>query len=157
GSVAGIFLAMLYALLGVQASLQDSNAQLVDCLASLVLSAAYATFFEGLYGSTPGKLILGMRVVKEDGSRVGLDTALVRALTRFIDGLVFGLPAYLAMKPPLHQRIGDKMAKTLVVGRRDPGTSALRPWWWFLVAAALYGALACALAIALLSTMIRPG
>lgn len=55
--------------------------------------------------------------------------------------LVFGglsIPAYTSMKPPLYQRIGDRDAKTIVVGAKEEIIQQPREWWWFLLATALY-------------------
>jgi hypothetical protein len=42
------------------------------------------------------------------------------------------------MKAPLYQRLGDKTAKTIVVGSHDPIIRQPRDWWWFLVATGLW-------------------
>ena len=64
--------------------------------------------------------------------------ALIRSALRFVDGFLFGIPAYTTMKAPLYQRIGDKLAKTIVVGARDPTIRESRHGWWFLVALVIY-------------------
>lgn len=42
------------------------------------------------------------------------------------------------MKEPLLQRIGDKAARTIVVGAKDQFIQRAREWWWFAVAAVIY-------------------
>ena len=100
----------------------------------------YWTLFEWFFGATPGKAILGMRVVKESGEPCDLKAALIRALYRYIDGIVFGAVAYSTMKAPFYQRYGDRSAKTIVVAADDPMIRERRSWWGFVAAAALYGA-----------------
>ena len=107
-------------------------------LIGFVTSTLYFMVFEWLYGATPGKVILGIRVVMEDGRPCSLGAALIRDLLRLIDGLFFGIPAYVTMKEPLLQRIGDKAAKTVVVGAKDTFIRQAPEWWWFIVAAAIY-------------------
>ena len=121
----------------------------------MVLSIVYFTIFEWLYGATLGKLILGLRVVKESGEPCDFRVSFVRALYRFIDGLFFGIPAYRSMKSPLYQRIGDKKAQTVVVGSKEPIIQAPRAWWWFLVATVLYLTTATVLVILLLGMALR--
>jgi uncharacterized RDD family membrane protein YckC len=104
----------------------------------LAQSVAYFTIFEWLAGATVGKLILGMRVVKASGAPCTLGAAIVRGLLRIIDALFFTLPAVLSMKAPLYQRLGDKAARTVVVKARGTRFVETRPWWMFLVAAAIY-------------------
>ena len=78
----------------------------------------YGTLCEGLFGSTPGKYILGMVVLNEDGTRCTLTAAFKRSLALFVDTLFFGVIAWSAMKEsPKKQRVGDKWAKTIVVKR----------------------------------------
>jgi uncharacterized RDD family membrane protein YckC len=69
-------------------------------------------------GATIGKMVLGLRVVKLDGSRISWKESIIRTLLRIIDGL-FGylLGAILVWKSPTKQRLGDRVAKTVVVRR----------------------------------------
>ena len=94
--------------------------KIVNFLGNLVMLTLYFTLFEWLYGATPGKLVFGLRVVKEDGGGCSLGSAFVRALLRFVDGLFCGLVAYAKMKAPQYQRLGDQAARTIVVGSGDP-------------------------------------
>jgi hypothetical protein len=89
-------------------------------------------------GASPGKLILSMRVVKEDGLPFNMGAALTRGLWRFIDSIVFGLVAYVTMTKPLQQRLGDKRAHTVVISKNDmlPGSS--RDWPMFVIALAFF-------------------
>lgn len=89
----------------------------------LFLLALYYPVLEGLEGGTAGKFILGIRVVDYDGHRPGILKALVRTLTRLVEVNPFcvgGLPAgIVALMSPRKQRIGDMLAKTLVVYQDD--------------------------------------
>lgn len=121
----------------------------------LVLGVLYFVIFERLYGATLGKLVLGLRVIKESGELCDLRAAFIRALYRFVDGFFFAIPAYLSMKSLLCQRIGDKKAQTIVVGSKEPIIQRPRAWWWFPVAVALYFALAVTEAILRTSMALR--
>ncbi|MCC7105525.1 MAG: RDD family protein [Chloroflexi bacterium] len=82
------------------------------------LGFVYFTGFEGLYGATPGKIALGLKVVREDGSPIGLREALIRNLLRLVDGMFgFLVGAILIWGSDRKQRLGDRVAGTLVVGR----------------------------------------
>jgi uncharacterized RDD family membrane protein YckC len=52
----------------------DSSAQIVwqmvYTLGTYVSQCAYQTFFLGRYGATPGKMLLGLKVVRPDGSKL---------------------------------------------------------------------------------------
>lgn len=74
------------------------------------------TFMEWGFGKTIGKLILGMKVVSEDYTKITFGQALKRNLLRIIDGLfmyLVGLIIILIDKK--NQRLGDLVAKTYVV------------------------------------------
>jgi len=84
-------------------------------IASL-LGMAFAT---AICGASPGKAMLGMRVVRTNGERPGLGAGLIRELVYFIDSFFFGLVAKGVMDgSPLQQRLGDQWADTVVVHAR---------------------------------------
>ncbi len=134
----GMVLGIAFALSGREISVDGQAAQCLGLIVGLVRFPLYFTIFEWLYGATVGKLVLGIRVVKENGEPCDFRAAFIRALLRYIDGLLFGIPAYASMKAPLYQRIGDKSAKTVVVSAKEAIVQQHREWWWFLVAAGLY-------------------
>lgn len=59
--------------------------------AGLLVNAIYAVVMVGAVGGTAGKLILGMRVVKVNGARVGYGRALGRFLASLISIVCLGL------------------------------------------------------------------
>lgn len=80
------------------------------------LAFAYFVVLEATIGATPGKLLLGMRVRTVDGGRIGWKASLVRNVLRIVDGFAFYLVgAIVAWTSPRRQRLGDKLARTLVV------------------------------------------
>jgi uncharacterized RDD family membrane protein YckC len=97
--------------------------------------------FEWLYGATPGKLILRLRVVQVDGRPCTLQSAAVRDVLRLVDGLCLGIPAAASMEPPLEQRIGDRAARAIVVDARQYGLQSSRSRVWLPLAAGLYPAI----------------
>jgi len=77
-----------------------------------------AVVLQGLTGWTPGKLVMGLRTVKEDGSVVGIGRALLRWVLLLVDGQPFGLPLVgliTAGTSSGHRRVGDMAAKSFVV------------------------------------------
>lgn len=93
-------------------------------LSWFLLDWLYPVFFEaGKRGGTPGKRILGLRVVQSTGSPITLGQAVVRNFMRFIDGMPgflygFGVVSCLATKH--FQRLGDLAAGTVVIYDRLP-------------------------------------
>ena len=74
-------------------------------------------------GRTPGKRRAGIRVVRQDGSRIGLVDAIIRNLLRLVDVLPgswsVGVVSILVTRKA--QRLGDLAAGTIVVA--DSGTA----------------------------------
>lgn len=136
--VPGIYIGTVGLILGKEVVIATPSFWCLPYLIGFFLVVIYFTIFEGLYGATPGKLILGMRVVKEDGSQCNLGAAFHRGLWRFIDALFFGFIAYVNMEKPLRQRLGDKKACTLVVSKNDPLVVGGPKWPRFILALVVY-------------------
>ena len=123
--IIGIILGIVFVATGRNINFADGRSIGLNILVGIILSTLYFIIFEWLYGATPGKLILSMRVIMEDGKPCSLGAATIRALLRYVDGFLFGIPALSSMKEPLLQRIGDRSAKTIVVGSKDFISSSL--------------------------------
>src|SRR5215211_6009736 len=84
---------------------------------SLVVFFLYYTLLEGYLGQTVGKMLLGIKVIREDTGEVpGVGAAAIRTVLRLIDGLfgyLVGFIAVLASAKTLP--LGDMAAHTLVV------------------------------------------
>jgi uncharacterized RDD family membrane protein YckC len=91
-----------------------------------ILTIAYYVVMELQMGGTVGKLAVGLRVVREDGQKLDFQTALIRNLLRIIDALPFLylVGAILVWTSPTKQRLGDRVAKTLVVKKGAVGPVA---------------------------------
>jgi uncharacterized RDD family membrane protein YckC len=83
----------------------------------------YMVLFEVLnQGRSPGKQIIGLRVVHDDGTPVGWGASLTRNLLRFADILPFGytLGILSCLNSRCFKRLGDIAAGTLVIYRERP-------------------------------------
>jgi uncharacterized RDD family membrane protein YckC len=91
-----------------------------------IIPLVYFTVMEAVQGATVGKMVLGIRVVKLDGSDIGWSQAIVRNLLRIVDELPPAIPyllgGVLILNSSRRQRLGDRFAGTVVVRRRS-GTS----------------------------------
>ena len=89
------------------------------CLVTLYL--AYYLFFEILFSATPGKLLLGLKILAYNGDRCSLKQILIRTVFRIIEVnpiLLGALPAAARIVASRDkQRFGDKLADTIVVFR----------------------------------------
>lgn len=86
-------------------------------VALLAVYAGYHLIFEGaLHGRTPGKLLLGLRVVDRYGRPIGWGASCVRNLFRLVDMLPFYTVALVsAFASASCKRLGDLVAGTYVV------------------------------------------
>ena len=91
-----------------------------------VVACLYNILCWGLWGQTPGKWLLGLRVVALGGGRVGIG----RAAIRFAGYLLSALPFYLGflwVLGPERRGFHDRLAGTEVVYTRRPRRKAPRP------------------------------
>jgi uncharacterized RDD family membrane protein YckC len=71
-------------------------------------------------GRTVGKLVMGLRTVRDDGGPIRFRHALVRGLLEFVEVfLLFGAPALIcSLISPVGKRLGDVLAGTYVLRER---------------------------------------
>jgi uncharacterized RDD family membrane protein YckC len=73
-------------------------------------------------GRTPGMRLLGLRIVTEWGGTPTLGAYALRLLLLVVDNFAFGLVGLVIMLvSPRHQRLGDIVARTLVIRSAAPG------------------------------------
>ena len=85
------------------------------CLSFLVIYFAYFITFESVSGTTFGKLLCKIKIVGEDGERIGFLGVVVRNLLRLVDGIaLYTVGIILILKSKRGQRLGDRLAGTVV-------------------------------------------
>lgn len=99
----------------------------------VVIAVAFITYW-GYYvfgevfrnGRTPGKRYLGIRVVRDDGSRVSALDSVIRNAMRIVDMMpgYYGVGLVAMLLSARSKRLGDMVAGTIVV--RDSGELSLR-------------------------------
>jgi len=76
----------------------------------------YFILMEGTIGQTVGKMVTGIKVVKEDGSPCDIKASIIRNILRIIDALfVYLVGAIIIAQSDKNQRLGDIGANTVVV------------------------------------------
>lgn len=95
----------------------NSDAFALSIVGLVPIYLLYTFCFEWRYTRTPGKKRMGLLVVEADGSRLGLRTAAVRNIVRYVDWLPAGYAVgwLLARRSSTGKRLGDRLAGTLVV------------------------------------------
>lgn len=95
----------------------DASMPALPTVVYALLVILYYVLMEGYLGQTVGKMLLGIKVVREDTGEVpGPRAATIRTLLRIVDGLFIYLVAFVAvLATQKRQRLGDMAARTLVV------------------------------------------
>ncbi|HET9110863.1 MAG TPA: RDD family protein [Ktedonobacterales bacterium] len=83
----------------------------------VVMMLVYFVGLEALFGATIGKWLLSLRVTDRDGRRPAFWPVVIRNLARLVDALpIFYLVGgVIALSSPLRQRLGDRLARTVVI------------------------------------------
>jgi uncharacterized RDD family membrane protein YckC len=122
----GLILGLLFIALGFLGKLGIG----LSSIFLFVISWWYMVLFEVLnQGRSPGKQLMGLRVVHDDGTPIGWAASLTRNLLRVVDMLPFGyfLGAVSCLQHPTFKRLGDLAAGTLVIYREQPVTRPQLP------------------------------
>src|SRR5438309_1651909 len=95
-------------------------AAVLAVLALFLLFWCYFLLFEALnHGRTPGKRLMGIRVVMDTGHPITFAAAAVRNLIRIVDALPFGMVGLaFVLFHPQNKRLGDIVAGTVVARDR---------------------------------------
>jgi uncharacterized RDD family membrane protein YckC len=82
-----------------------------------IAQAIYFTILEGWIGQTPGKKLLGIIVTTDEHTKCDFMDAFTRNVVRLLDTvlLLYGISLILMSLYPKNQRIGDMVAKTVVM------------------------------------------
>jgi len=135
-AIAAVLLAIVGGTVGFAvASASRSAAPWVFALLLLGFFALYAGYFavfEALWrGQTPGKRLVGLRVIDVSGSPVSVYAAILRNLIRIVDQLpgIYAVGIFSVLVTSRQQRLGDLAAGTVVVHERTetlavPATTA---------------------------------
>lgn len=122
--VDGIVLGVLFAVMSILFGESSTSGTSVNfsmgtfpTLGFFILAMAYYILMEGYLGQTLGKMLLGIKVVREDTGEVpGIRAAAIRSVLRIVDGLFSYLVAFVTVLiSGKNQRLGDMAAHTLVV------------------------------------------
>lgn len=89
---------------------------------------AYIGHMEGVTGQTPGKAIMGLRLVNEQGVLIGSGPGIARKFAHIVDGLICGLGFLLPLVDAKRQTIADKLLQTFVVTGAEKKQFALDLW-----------------------------
>lgn len=80
-----------------------------------IISLVYIIGFWTWRGQTPGKMALGVRIIKTDGSPIGLGTAILRYIGYIVSAIILLIGYFMIAWDSKKQGLHDKIAGTYVV------------------------------------------
>lgn len=109
--IAGVVFGMFFGL----AAVADVGAlALIGFLFAPIAYLVYFVYLEAGNGQTPGKGVMGIMVVTENGEPIGMSESAIRNVVKvLLDGNIIGLIAIVLTDKS--QRVGDILASTVVV------------------------------------------
>ena len=116
------FLAML--LDGIIFGIPAAILQLLIIFATGVVELGYLVslaivvltiYLDGTRGGTPGKLVLGLRIVNEQGEIIGIPYAILRYIGKILSGFILGIGYLMIAFTEKKQGLHDMIAKTYVI------------------------------------------
>lgn len=96
-------------------------------LASIAYTV-YLGYLEGVTGQTPGKAIMGIRLVNEQGDVIGSGPGIGRKFAHVVDSAVCLLGWLLPIVDAKRQTIADKLLQTYVVTGAEKKPFAIELW-----------------------------
>ncbi len=94
-----------------------SSLMIYTWLLLLVLTIGYFTYFHGATGRTPGKMLLGLQVINQDGSPLNFGIAFLRSVSYLVSSVIFNLGFIWVAFDKRKQGWHDKIAGTVVIIR----------------------------------------
>lgn len=88
----------------------------------------YLGYMEGVTGQTPGKAIMGIRLVNEQGDVIGSGPGIGRKFAHVVDSAVCLLGWLLPLVDAKRQTIADKLLQTYVVTGAEKKPFAIELW-----------------------------
>ena len=90
----------------------------LSALIGIALGAAYEVYFLSTQGATPGKMALGLRVVRPDGGPISPMLALGRHFALWISGIILMIGYIMAAFDPEKRALHDRICETRVIYSR---------------------------------------
>jgi uncharacterized RDD family membrane protein YckC len=117
--ISGFFIAFLL----IYVSIVSANSSIVTFLSDFIsgfigfsVNLLYFTlFWSSKFQGTPGKILLGLKIVDANGNKISYSTALIRYISTIISSLLLGIGYLLIVFDGKKQALHDKLASTYVI------------------------------------------
>lgn len=88
----------------------------------------YLGHLDGVTGQTPGKAMMGIRVVNQQGELIGSGSGIARKVAHLVDSIVCMLGWFLPLVDSKRQTIADKIMSTYVVEGLEKAPFSVDLW-----------------------------
>ncbi len=95
-----------------------SGIWLIPLLIGFGINFCYYAFFNSRFGATPGKMALGLKIVRPDGSPISLGQAIGRYFGYMLSGLILGVGFMMAGWDDEKRTLHDRLCDTRVIRTR---------------------------------------
>lgn len=90
----------------------------ISTLIGIAIGAAYEVYFLSAHGATPGKMALGLRVIRADGGPISPMLALARHFAEWVSAIIFLIGYIMAGFDPEKRALHDRICETRVIYSR---------------------------------------
>jgi uncharacterized RDD family membrane protein YckC len=89
--------------------------QVLSTVANIGLGLAYAWFFISRYSATPGKMLIGLKIVRPDGAPLSTGRIIGRHFAEWLSGLILLFGYIMAAWDPERRALHDRICDTRVI------------------------------------------
>lgn len=119
GGIAGYILGVAAGLLLMSLTVEDPlTLVIINQLIGLAFGISYVTWFVGKFGATPGKMALGLKIVKPDGSGLSYLQAFGRYWAELLSGIILAIGYLMAAFDEEKRGLHDRICETRVIRTR---------------------------------------
>ena len=117
--ISGFFIAFLLiyvSIVSADSSIVTSLSNFISGFIGFSVNLLYFTlFWSSKFQGTPGKILLGLKIVDANGNKISYSTALIRYISTIISSLLLGIGYLLIIFDGKKQALHDKFASTYVI------------------------------------------
>ena len=89
--------------------------QILSNLIGIVVALSYAWFFISRYSATPGKMALGLKIIRADGSPLSTGRIIGRYFAELLSGIILAIGYIMAAFDPERRALHDRICDTRVI------------------------------------------
>jgi len=90
----------------------------ISTLIGLAIGVAYEVYFLSAHGATPGKMALGLKVIRADGGPISPMLALARYFASWVSAVILLIGYIMAAFDPEKRALHDRICETRVIHSR---------------------------------------